>query len=46
MFAAGLQEVFHIWACEHLQQTYSKLHDKNLHDESVYSSIPPAIVQQ
>ena len=28
MFAAGLLEALHIWACEHLQQTYSKLHDE------------------
>ena len=28
MFAASLQEAFHIWACENLQQAYSK---PNLH---------------
>ena len=28
MFAASLQEAFHIWACEKLQQAYSK---PNLH---------------
>ena len=33
MFAASLQEAFHIWACEKLQQANSK---PNLHGKMLY----------